>query len=148
MIHSYVGRESSIFFGERNGNLKPQKHISPALVKYVEFRHLFTYIIPGNRVIILPAIRKESIRAGNFVVKAVEVNAGVHAAVQYFDAAAVVAELLFGENEHLVRYKARLLKVLFFHAGAEIVGQNLRKSAAQKLLLLALPLGELAAGDD
>ena len=61
MIHSYVGRESSIFFAERNGNLKPQEHVPPALVKYVEFRHLFTYIIPGNCVIILSDEEKEAL---------------------------------------------------------------------------------------
>ena len=134
MIHSYVGRESSIFFAERDGNLKPQEHIPLAVVKHVEFGHLFTYIIPGNRVIILPAKLKESIRAGNFVIKAVEVDTGVHTAFQYADVAAVVSEVLVPENEHLVRDKMRLFKVLLFHAGAEIIGQNLRKSAAQKLI--------------
>ena len=121
-----VGNEiDKNLFIERHRHLQAQKHAALAVVKHVEFGQNFAEIVAADRPALRPAMFKQPRGTVPFVVKAVQVYAGVHAAVRHGHVRQTQPVPVADKDKRVLRDKAPGDEVFFSDGCADIVGQHL-----------------------
>ena len=114
------------------------------VAEYVKFGQDFTEIVSGDHVVIFSAETEQTSRAVRFIIKPIQINAGIHAAVKH---GCLKSLRIFGigEDKHLIGHEVSLHKILPANGSSRIVGMNLQEilfcqlsAECGKLLLVAV----------
>ena len=113
--------------------MQTQEHTAFLVVKDVELSEHFTDVIAHNGKAVLVAEIQQLFGTPGFVVKSVQIDAGIHSAVQHVSLKSLCI-FRVGKNKDLIGDKPLHLKVVLQNRGAHAVGVDLADVLQNQLL--------------